>query len=65
MTSLTAPSVPPGFIAREDQWGAHNYRPLDLVIESAQGAWVTDVNGKRYLDCLSAYSAVNLSLIHI
>lgn len=47
------------YIAREDAWGAHNYRPLDLVIASAQGAWVTDVDGKRYLDCLSAYSAVN------
>ena len=46
-------------IAREDAWGAHNYHPLDLVIERAQGAWVTDVDGKRYLDCLSAYSDVN------
>lgn len=46
-------------IAQEDVWGAHNYHPLDLVISSAEGAWVTDVEGKRYLDCLSAYSAVN------
>ena len=46
-------------IAQEDAWGAHNYHPLDLVISSAEGAWVTDVEGKRYLDCLSAYSAVN------
>jgi len=51
-------------IAREDVWGAHNYHPLDLVIESAQGAWVTDVEGKRYLDCLSAYSAVNQGHCH-
>ena len=51
-------------IAREEAWGAHNYHPLDLVIESAKGAWVTDVDGKRYLDCLSAYSAVNQGHCH-
>lgn len=51
-------------IAREDAWGAHNYHPLDLVIDRAQGAWVTDVEGKRYLDCLSAYSAVNQGHCH-
>ena len=51
-------------IAREDAWGAHNYHPLDLVIEHAEGAWVTDVEGKRYLDCLSAYSAVNQGHCH-
>jgi len=46
-------------IAREDAWGAHNYHPLDIVIAEAHGAWVTDTEGRRYLDCLSAYSAVN------
>ncbi len=46
-------------IDREEAWGAHNYHPLDLVIAEAHGAWVTDVEGRRYLDCLSAYSAVN------
>ncbi len=51
-------------IALEEVWGAHNYHPLDLVIETAQGAWVTDVEGKRYLDCLSAYSAVNQGHCH-
>ena len=51
-------------IAREDAWGAHNYSPLDLVIEHARGAWVTDVEGHRYLDCLSAYSAVNQGHCH-
>jgi ornithine--oxo-acid transaminase len=51
-------------IAREDAWGAHNYHPLDLVISHAEGAWVTDVDGKRYLDCLSAYSAVNQGHCH-
>ncbi|MCC7052024.1 MAG: ornithine--oxo-acid transaminase [Gemmatimonadaceae bacterium] len=52
------------FIEREEAWGAHNYHPLDLVIESARGAWVTDVEGNRYLDCLSAYSAVNQGHCH-
>ncbi len=47
------------YIELENQYNAHNYHPLDVVIESAQGAWVTDVDGKKYLDFLSAYSAVN------
>jgi len=51
-------------IAREEAWGAHNYHPLDLVIERAEGAWVTDIEGRRYLDCLSAYSAVNQGHCH-
>jgi len=46
-------------IAIEERWGAHNYLPLDVVIERAEGVWVTDADGKRYLDCLSAYSALN------
>ncbi|MDZ7630343.1 MAG: ornithine--oxo-acid transaminase [Gemmatimonadaceae bacterium] len=52
------------FIEHEEAWGAHNYHPLDLVIASARGAWVTDVDGNRYLDCLSAYSAVNQGHCH-
>ncbi len=51
-------------IAIEDQWGAHNYHPLDIVIERGEGAWVYDVEGKKYLDCLSAYSAVNQGHCH-
>ena len=43
----------------EDLYGAHNYHPLDVVIERAEGVWVYDTDGKRYLDCLAAYSAVN------
>lgn len=62
MTSLA--SRTDALIAQEDKWGAHNYKPLDLVIAEAQGAWVTDVEGKRYLDCLSAYSAVNQGHAH-
>ncbi len=46
-------------IALEDHFGASNYHPLDVVIEHAEGVWVTDVDGKRYMDCLAAYSAVN------
>lgn len=52
------------FIALEERWGAHNYHPLDLVIEKAEGAWVYDVEGNKYLDCLSAYSAVNQGHCH-
>jgi ornithine--oxo-acid transaminase len=51
-------------IQLEDQYGAHNYHPLDVVITSAQGVWVTDVEGNRYLDCLAAYSAVNQGHCH-
>ena len=46
-------------IAAEEQFGAHNYHPLDVVVQRAEGVWLYDVDGKRYLDCLSAYSAVN------
>ena len=51
-------------IALEERFGAHNYRPLDVVIERAQGVWVYDVDGERYLDCLAAYSAVNQGHCH-
>lgn len=47
------------YVDLEEQFGAHNYHPLDVVIERAEGVWVYDVEGKRYLDCLSAYSAVS------
>ncbi|MFZ5820846.1 MAG: ornithine--oxo-acid transaminase [Chloroflexota bacterium] len=52
------------FIALEEQYGAHNYHPLDVVIERAEGVWVYDVDGGKYLDCLSAYSAVNQGHVH-
>ncbi len=51
-------------IALEDRYGAHNYHPLDLVVERAEGVWLYDVTGKRYLDCVSAYSAVNQGHCH-
>jgi ornithine--oxo-acid transaminase len=52
------------FVELEEQYGAHNYHPLDVVIERAEGVWVYDVDGKRYLDCLAAYSAVNQGHCH-
>jgi ornithine--oxo-acid transaminase len=51
-------------IALEEQFGAHNYHPLDVVIERAEGVSVYDIAGKRYLDCLAAYSAVNQGHCH-
>lgn len=52
------------YIALEEQYGAHNYHPLDVVVERAQGVWVYDVEGRRYLDCLASYSAVNQGHCH-
>ena len=51
-------------IATEEAFGAHNYHPLDVVIERGSGAWVYDVEGRRYLDMLAAYSAVNQGHCH-
>ena len=47
------------YIQLEEAYGAHNYHPLDVVIERGEGVWVWDVEGRKYLDCLSAYSALN------
>jgi ornithine--oxo-acid transaminase len=52
------------FIELEDRYGAHNYHPLNVVIEHAEGVWVYDVDGNRYLDCLASYSAVNQGHCH-
>jgi ornithine--oxo-acid transaminase len=52
------------YIDIENRYGAHNYHPLDVVIERAEGVWVYDVEGKRYLDCLASYSAVNQGHCH-
>jgi len=51
-------------VSLEETYGAHNYQPLDVVIERGEGVWVYDVEGKRYLDCLAAYSAVNQGHCH-
>ena len=53
-----------GMIDQEERHLAHNYHPLPVVISSGEGAWVTDVDGRRYLDCLAAYSAVNFGHRH-
>ncbi len=47
-----------------DEYSAHNYHPLPIVINRGEGAWVWDVDGKKYLDCLAAYSAVNQGHLH-
>jgi ornithine--oxo-acid transaminase len=52
------------YIDLERHYGANNYHPIDVVIHEGKGVWVTDVEGKRYLDCLSAYSAVNQGHAH-
>lgn len=51
-------------IDQAERFGAHNYAPLPVVIASGEGAWVTDVEGRRYLDCLAAYSALNFGHRH-
>jgi ornithine--oxo-acid transaminase len=52
------------YIRLEDQYGAHNYHPLDVVIERGEGIWLYDVEGKKYLDFLASYSAVNQGHCH-
>jgi ornithine--oxo-acid transaminase len=47
------------YIDLETKFGAHNYSPLNVVLERGEGVWVYDVEGNKYLDCLSAYSALN------
>lgn len=58
-TTTRASSAAAELIALTDEHAAHNYHPLPVVAASAKGAWITDVDGRRYLDCLAAYSAVN------
>ena len=64
MTSLSLDTTMARIIADEDEHVAHNYHPLPVVISRGEGAWVTDVEGKRYLDLLSAYSALNFGHGH-
>ncbi len=52
------------YIKIEDQYGAHNYQPLDVVLTRGQGIWLEDVEGKKYMDFLAAYSAVNQGHCH-
>ena len=59
MTVVETISSTDSAIAVDNRYVAHNYSPLPVVAASAEGVWVTDVEGRRYLDCLAAYSAVN------
>ena len=52
------------YLDLENEYGAHNYKPLDVVLKKGSGVWVWDVDGKKYLDCLAAYSAVNQGHCH-
>ncbi|MEV7230473.1 ornithine--oxo-acid transaminase [Polymorphospora sp. NPDC051019] len=54
----------PAAVGDAERWTAHNYHPLPVVVAEAEGAWVTDVDGRRYLDCLAGYSALNFGHRH-
>lgn len=56
---MTTPTTTVDFLSEVDQYSARNYLPLPIVLERGEGEWVWDVDGKRYLDCLAAYSALN------
>src|SRR3954463_6966310 len=59
-----APTSGADFIALDEHWSTHNYHPLPVVISHGEGAWVTDVDGRRYLDFLSGYSSLNFGHRH-
>src|SRR5262245_8995342 len=62
MTAILNKTTPA--VAEAELYTAHNYHPLPVVIAEASGAWVTDVDGRRYLDCLAGYSALNFGHGH-
>jgi ornithine--oxo-acid transaminase len=64
VTILESVTATDAAIAVDDRYVAHNYSPLPVVAASAEGAWIIDVEGRRYLDCLAAYSAVNFGHRH-
>jgi ornithine--oxo-acid transaminase len=64
MAADRGPRTSADYIALDEQWGAHNYHPLPVVAATASGAWVTDVEGRRYVDCLAGYSALNFGHRH-
>jgi len=69
MTAIVAPTAETpargaDFIALDEHWSTHNYHPLPVVISHGEGAWVTDVDGRRYLDFLSGYSSLNFGHRH-
>jgi ornithine--oxo-acid transaminase len=53
------------YIRLEDEYGARNYKPLDVVLTRGKGVWVWDVEGEKYLDCLAAYSALSQGHCHL
>ena len=57
-------STPQDYIAAEKDYGASNYKPLDVVLSRGEGVYVWDVEGNRYLDCLAGYSAINQGHCH-
>jgi ornithine--oxo-acid transaminase len=61
---IEAPLRTQDYVELENRYGAHNYHPLDVVVDRAEGVWVYDVEGKKYLDCLASYSAVNQGHCH-
>lgn len=63
-TPVTAAGLAAEHIAQTERYAAHNYHPLPVVLSSGEGAWVTDVRGRRYLDCLAGYSAMNFGHGH-
>jgi ornithine--oxo-acid transaminase len=63
-TKPTSERVAADYLRDENEHAAHNYHPLEVVVSHGDGAWVVDVAGKRYLDCLAAYSAVNFGHGH-
>jgi ornithine--oxo-acid transaminase len=62
--AVAASSTTKRYLEQVEEYGAHNYHPLEVVVSEGFGAWVTDVDGKRYLDCLAAYSAINFGHGH-
>lgn len=64
MVASHSPLTATDFINTDEQWSTHNYHPLPVVITSGEGAWVTDVTGRRYLDFLAGYSALNFGHRH-
>jgi ornithine--oxo-acid transaminase len=63
-TTDEAPRSAAELVALDERWSTHNYHPLPIVIAEAEGAWVTDVHGRRYLDFLAGYSALNFGHRH-
>ncbi|MGH2535837.1 MAG: ornithine--oxo-acid transaminase [Candidatus Promineifilaceae bacterium] len=62
--SESAGKASEAYVTLEQSYGAHNYHPLDVVISRGEGVWVYDADGRRYLDCLSSYSALNQGHCH-